>query len=233
MSAPKVIAHRGASHAHPDNSRAAFEAAIAEGADAIECDVQLSADGILVVRHDLALNGDLVADLSAAEIARRAPETMRFDDLLDWQRNREIGLLVEIKDRAAVPALATALSADDAAAITVAGFDTIAVHRFKQQRPDMPTSIMIGSVVTVDAMIAAARDVGAETVHPCWEARAPRASALLTASDVARLHDAGLAVTLWHEERPAELETLIALGVDAICTDTPATLRSLIAARSS
>jgi glycerophosphoryl diester phosphodiesterase len=52
---PRVIAHRGSSAAHRDNSWAAFEAAVAEGADAIECDVQATRDGTLVIRHDLAL----------------------------------------------------------------------------------------------------------------------------------------------------------------------------------
>src|SRR5436309_866130 len=37
---PQVIAHRGSSARHPDNSWAAFEAALVDGADAIECDVQ-------------------------------------------------------------------------------------------------------------------------------------------------------------------------------------------------
>jgi glycerophosphoryl diester phosphodiesterase len=47
-----IIAHRGASAHEPDNSRAAFERAIAEGADAIETDVRRTADGRLVACHD-------------------------------------------------------------------------------------------------------------------------------------------------------------------------------------
>ena len=54
---PQVVAHRGSSARHADNSWAAFEAAVAEGADAIECDVQATRDGVLVIRHDLALDG--------------------------------------------------------------------------------------------------------------------------------------------------------------------------------
>lgn len=228
MTRPRVIAHRGASHAHPDNSQAAFDAAVSEGADAAECDVQVTADGVLVVRHDLAIDGRLVAELTAEEVMRLAPDTLTFDALLAWQRTQPIDLLVEIKDRAAVPALARLLPGDPGPGIVVAGFDTIAVARFGHQRPDVATSVMVGSVVAVDAMIALARQVGAGGVHPCWEARAPRASTLLNADDVAQVHDAGLMLTLWHEERPDELAALVALGVDAICTDTPARLRALI-----
>ena len=50
--APLIIAHRGASHAHAENTRAAFEAALDEGADGIELDLQFSADGVPVVFHD-------------------------------------------------------------------------------------------------------------------------------------------------------------------------------------
>lgn len=230
MSAPDVVAHRGARHAHADNSWAAFDAAVEEGADAIECDVQLSADGVLVVRHDLVLGDALVAELPFAEIVHREPETVAFVDLVAWQAQRTVGLLVEIKDRAAEAALAGAVPAD-ADDYVVAGFDALAVAAFKARRPDVSTSVMIGSVVTPEEMVGLARRHGADGVHPCWEARAPRASALLSRADVAALHAAGLRVTLWHEERPDELARLIALGVDAICTDTPAVLRALIAER--
>lgn len=53
--APRVIAHRGASGYRPEHSRAAYELAIEQGADAIEPDVVVSADGELVLRHENAL----------------------------------------------------------------------------------------------------------------------------------------------------------------------------------
>ena len=48
----RCIGHRGASGYAPENTRAAFARAIAMGADAIETDVQLTADGQLVLFHD-------------------------------------------------------------------------------------------------------------------------------------------------------------------------------------
>lgn len=50
-----TYAHRGSSGMAPENTGAAFELAIAEGADYIEADVQLSADGELVIIHDVTL----------------------------------------------------------------------------------------------------------------------------------------------------------------------------------
>jgi glycerophosphoryl diester phosphodiesterase len=51
-----IIAHRGASKQSPENSFAAFDAAIAQHSDAIELDVQLSRDGVPVVYHDRTLS---------------------------------------------------------------------------------------------------------------------------------------------------------------------------------
>ncbi len=49
---PLVVAHRGSSDSRAEHTLAAYQQAIAEGADALECDVRLTADGILVCVHD-------------------------------------------------------------------------------------------------------------------------------------------------------------------------------------
>ncbi len=56
LSARPVIAHRGASASRPENTLAAFDLAAQLGADALELDVHLSADGIPVVIHDITLD---------------------------------------------------------------------------------------------------------------------------------------------------------------------------------
>jgi glycerophosphoryl diester phosphodiesterase len=53
---PLVIAHRGASLAEPEHTLAAYLRAIDEGADALECDVRLTADSHLVCVHDRRVN---------------------------------------------------------------------------------------------------------------------------------------------------------------------------------
>ena len=70
---PLIIGHRGASAAAPENTLAAFALAQAQGADGIELDVQLSADGWPVVMHDSKLerttNGQgRVQQLSLAQL---------------------------------------------------------------------------------------------------------------------------------------------------------------------
>nr|WSY53503.1 glycerophosphodiester phosphodiesterase [Streptomyces sp. NBC_00886] len=52
----KVVAHRGASEEAPEHTLAAYRKAIEDGADALECDVRLTADGHLVCVHDRRVN---------------------------------------------------------------------------------------------------------------------------------------------------------------------------------
>ena len=52
---PQVLAHRGASHDHAEHTLGAYLAALEEGADGLECDVRLTADGHLVCVHDRTL----------------------------------------------------------------------------------------------------------------------------------------------------------------------------------
>jgi glycerophosphoryl diester phosphodiesterase len=49
---PRIVAHRGSSHAQAEHTLGAYEAALDEGAEGLECDVRLTADGHLVCVHD-------------------------------------------------------------------------------------------------------------------------------------------------------------------------------------
>src|SRR5690242_17990088 len=70
---PYIIGHRGASGEAPENTMSAFALALSQGADLIELDVQMTADGVLVVIHDFAVdrttNGQgLVKDLTLQDL---------------------------------------------------------------------------------------------------------------------------------------------------------------------
>lgn len=70
---PQVVAHRGASHENPEHTLEAYLAAIGEGAEALECDVRLTADGHLVCLHD--------RDLRRIASTRALVSTMNLDEL--------------------------------------------------------------------------------------------------------------------------------------------------------
>ena len=75
MGPPQVVAHRGASEAAPEHTLAAYQQAIDDGAGALECDVRLTRDGVLVCVHDRKVdrtsNGSgVVSTLELADLAQ-------------------------------------------------------------------------------------------------------------------------------------------------------------------
>ena len=83
---PQVVAHRGASHDNPEHTLGAYLRALEVGADALECDVRLTADGHLICVHD--------RDLRRTAASKGAVSTMRLADLdeLDfasWKARQE------------------------------------------------------------------------------------------------------------------------------------------------
>jgi glycerophosphoryl diester phosphodiesterase len=229
MKSVQVIAHRGSSACHPENSWAAFEAAVSEGADAIECDVQSTRDRALIVRHDLAIDHRRVTDMTLAEIEARAPGTVVLAELLSFATRSAIDLLVEIKDPDAADAAARMIAASGRRErIVVGSFHGPALAIVKATLPGVRTSFMMGSVVAAEQLVSLAAALRVDGVHLCWETRAARPHRLLDPATMQRLRRAGLAITLWHEEREDELRAMVALAPDAICTDTPAVLRSIV-----
>ncbi len=70
---PQVVAHRGSSHDNPEHTLAAYVKALDEGAEALECDVRLTADGHLVCVHDrsvrrTAATDGIVSTMNLAEL---------------------------------------------------------------------------------------------------------------------------------------------------------------------
>jgi glycerophosphoryl diester phosphodiesterase len=95
---PLVIAHRGAASDAPENTPAAFEAAIALGVDAVELDVRRTSDGVLVVHHNASRRGIPVALQTYAALVRRSRhEPPTLDTVLDLCAGR-VGVDVEIKE---------------------------------------------------------------------------------------------------------------------------------------
>jgi glycerophosphoryl diester phosphodiesterase len=74
---PLVFAHRGGAALAPENTLAAFDRGVAAGADGIELDVHLSADGVVVVNHDATL--ERTTDANGPITARTAAELARVD----------------------------------------------------------------------------------------------------------------------------------------------------------
>lgn len=93
---PQVVAHRGASHEHPEHTLGAYRRAIEAGADALECDVRLTADGHLVCVHDRTVDRTSSGrgKVSTLELAH-----LEGLDWASWKAGRDLESMTEIPDR--------------------------------------------------------------------------------------------------------------------------------------
>jgi len=155
LDARPVIAHRGASTEAPENTLQAFEAAVRQGADALELDVRVTRDGAAVVIHDETLERttDLtgpvrartLADLRAADAGYRfSPDRGRSFPL----RDREVRIptlaevlwafpampiMIEVKEPEVQAAVERALREGDAAERCVLASEHLgALETFRQ-----------------------------------------------------------------------------------------------------
>ena len=83
-----AIAHRGASDKYPENTLLAFEQALAQKADAVECDVHLTADGEVVVLHDATVDRTTDGHGTVGELTL---EKLRKLDAGSWKHGRFAG----------------------------------------------------------------------------------------------------------------------------------------------
>ena len=100
---PLIIGHRGASAVAPENTLAAFERALADGADGIEFDVRLARDGVPVVIHDATLRRTAAID---APIASLSSSDLSAVDVGSWFNRRHPARAVDAYARETVPTLA-------------------------------------------------------------------------------------------------------------------------------
>ena len=212
-----VIAHRGASWDEPENSFAAFERAVAAGADFVELDVQATRDGELVVFHDLDL--DRLTPL-AGPLRRRAAAELRevgvptLVEALEALRGRA-GVMAEVKSAwryrrdDLVRRTARLLGRGD----VLLSFEPWALREARRERPELRLLQHVGHGASIRRSAAYAWAVGF-------------ADGKLTGRGLARARSLGLATTVYTVNEPGRMRELVALGVDGIFTDRPDVLRA-------
>ncbi|OKL35680.1 glycerophosphodiester phosphodiesterase [Domibacillus mangrovi] len=110
---PAIFAHRGASGTHPENTMAAFEAAVRLGADGIELDVQMTKDGEIVVIHDETVNRTTngkgaIERMTYAQVAEldagswfhpkfAGEKILTLDEFLTWATGNTLQINIELK----------------------------------------------------------------------------------------------------------------------------------------
>jgi len=155
--ATAVIAHRGGrTPGVAENSLAAFEAAVAAGADLIEFDVRRTADGALVVNHDPRVDGVVVARAPLARLRELALPPALVAEVVDRFAGR-IGMDVELKEAGYEPevlaALAPALRAP--APVFLSSFSDAAVAAARRLAPGVGAGLLLRDARRVERRLAA------------------------------------------------------------------------------
>ncbi len=155
MRKPFIIAHRGASQLAPENTIAALKAAYENGADIVECDIQVTKDGQLVVIHDSTIDRTSnttgsVSSMTLAELQQTSAyagkdgfenETFpSFEDFLKYIKDKDIVLDVEMKGgdgRMAAEVKRLIDKYDVADQVFVISFSTSNLSSMKSKAPEL------------------------------------------------------------------------------------------------
>jgi len=226
------IAHRGASGRAPENTRAAFAAALDIGVDAIELDCQLTADGEPIVIHDETLERtttgigpvavkrwDEIAALdagswrAAAFAGERVP---RLAAVLAQLAGRVV-LNVEIKSARDVGTIEAPLvelvTAHDALSwVIFSSYHERAVRNVRAASADAAIGVLWDRR-PVEGAIMLAEELRARCIVPSRR--------LVTPELIATAHARDLGVWVWTVNDVAEMRRLVAAGVDALFSDYP------------
>lgn len=234
----EVIGHRGAAELRPENTMAAIEKAVEDGADWVEIDVQESADGEVIVVHDsdfmkAAGVPTKVWDVTMEELAGIDIGSW-FDPAYAEERTPTLRqALAAVKDRSKllielkyyghdvdlenrVAALVEEAGMQDQ--IATMSLKYPAVQKMKALRPDWRTGVLAAtSVGDLSALEGDFLAVSTGRVSPRLLSQA-------------RL--AGKDVYVWTVNDPVQMSRMISIGVSGIITDAPARAREVIAFQS-
>ncbi|MEW6058851.1 MAG: glycerophosphodiester phosphodiesterase [Actinomycetota bacterium] len=244
---PLVIAHRGASSTHPENTLRSFEAALAAGAPVVEVDVRLSSDGVPVAMHDPDVSrttdgtgpvrGFTVSELRRlnAGTTHRPEQVPLLSEVLELVSGRG-GLALEVKNIPGEPdyepdrevVVEAALSELERSAfegpLLMLSFSLRSIEAAKGIALDIPTGYLTAEAVDLDAALTDTVEGGHDFVFPAAGALFTDGGALVT-----RAHEAGVRVGTWTVDRISELRTLLEWGVDAVASNDPAMAVGVVA----
>ncbi|MCF8571567.1 glycerophosphodiester phosphodiesterase [Gordonia sp. HY002] len=243
---PAVVAHRGASGEVAEHTLGAYELALEQGADGLECDIRLTADHQLVCIHDRTI--ERVSD-GVGAVSEMTLDQLREHDFgtwhsgspaqvltlrelltltLDWHRPVRLfietkhpvryGSLVETELLAMLHefGIATPPSADHSRAVVIS-FSSAGVWRIRRSAPMLPTVLLGDSARIIGGTAATA--VGATGVGPSIDT-------LRTHPElVDRAAASGRVTYCWTVDEQPDVQLCADLGVRWVATNHPARVR--------
>ncbi len=231
---PVVFAHRGASQYAPENTIAAFDLAVSQGADAIELDVKLSADGKAVVIHDQTVDrttdGSGRVDHIKLQDLKKLNAQYRFDtytgeriptlDEVFESVGKRIFINVELTNYATrnddlVPVVAEIVKRHQLSKeVLFSSFVPGNLKKIKTLLPGVPVALLASQgILGITSRSALFTQLSPNIIHPYVKDVNQRYM------NIERKR--GRRVHVWTVNEEIDLRRLIALGVDGFFTDDP------------
>ncbi|NLM76979.1 MAG: glycerophosphodiester phosphodiesterase [Ruminococcaceae bacterium] len=233
----KIWAHRGASVAAPENTLAAFDLAVQQGADGIELDVHFSADGVVVVTHDetcLRVTGEqghvnqlTLSQLRQLDFSRILPGFSRqqiptLAEVFDLIQPTSLVINIELKnsitlypglEQAVLDLACTHHMSERICLSSFIHYSLVQAALLAQERKlHVPCGLLYSCALYEPWMYA--RHVGAQALHPHY-------ANLRIPGFVDACHEAGIQVNVWTIDDPDHLRMAFQLAPDAVITDVP------------
>jgi glycerophosphoryl diester phosphodiesterase len=222
-----AIAHRGHHLEHLENTLEAFASAAALGADMVELDCRLTADGHVVVLHDGALArlwgvAKPVNSVGWDEVSRIERKGLRIPELAEVLRAIELPVMVDVPDMKVLETSFAVVVAAGAVDRCIFAGHTGAMARLRQMSPSARIALSwVGRELPGPELLARTKP---EWFNPRWRLAPP--------SVVGHMHEAGIGVSVWTVDRRRYMKQVLRAGVDAVITNRTERLVPLLARRS-
>jgi glycerophosphoryl diester phosphodiesterase len=234
----RIIAHRGASAAYPENSLSAFSRAQLVGADSLEVDLRRSKDNKIYCYHDRQL-GRLTGHRAEFENTdSSAIDRMKLhsqEPILSFESflasfGDKIGIVLDIKSTGLEQAIITMTgSLSDRFPLVFSSFDAAVISGIRQLRPPANTALIVGPLRNLrprfgvtDYLLKQADHIGCNGIHLNRRLAGRRR--------IERLLAAGLSVCLWTVDDTEAVDKYVEQGVSGIISNVPEKLIRHLAA---
>lgn len=231
----RIFAHRGLNTLAPENTMAAFRKAVEHGLTWIETDVDILADGTVIICHDTTL--DRTTNRSGGYYELTADDLQGIDagswfsdefsgeplptlsELVDFMNETGLNANIEIKSNEAGAQMTRKLITGvieqirrlDSSEVIVSCFNHVLLAEFHALAPEIPIGCLYETCALYDDWRSVLELVGATYIHP--------EDTGLTREKVRAFREAGFGVNVWTVNSPARANELFNWGVTGIFTD--------------
>jgi len=221
------VAHRGNSSEELENSMSAFKSAVEIGADALEFDIHHTKDGVAIVNHDATLGRTAmpnkfcpmtkkISSINYSEIEqncllKNGEKFPRFDELLDYLKDKKIGVVIELKDAATDSDLKLLehYFRGQYERLKIISFKSKYLNSVREKEWDYEFLMEVPLILLAEILPFGASKLDGVDLH------------FVTKAEINYFRNQGQIVGVWVYDDPLKILKLLNLGVDFVTTNKP------------